>query len=310
MKHQFFAAVLSFTVVLFSGCSDILERDLDGFGVSLIAPPDNHSTSSNVVAFRWEAVPQAAGYRIQIATPNIANAVTFLVDSVITTTSFSFPLPPAAYSWRVRAENANSATGYSERSLVVLESNSLDGLTPILQQPGSNAAVRNASITFSWSALTGAEDYRFEVREGTQTGALVLAQLVEGTTVSLNDLAEGTYSWGVQGQNATSTSAFSYRSLRVDRTAPTTPVLLTPAANSTLPNTETTFSWQSGADLATGTRDSLFILTTTQEPVRSLLATSTSYTDSLGTGSYTWFVRTIDDAGNASSSAARSLTIQ
>lgn len=310
MKQLLLPAVIASILVVSGGCADIIERDLDGFGVSLIAPPDNHSTSSNVVAFRWEAVPQAAGYRIQIATPNIANAVTFLVDSVVTTTSFSFPLQPGAYSWRVRAENANSSTGYSERSLVVIESNTLEGLTPLLQAPGSNAALRATSITFTWAALNGAEDYRFEVRNGSQTGELVLAQLVEATSVTLTDLSEGTYTWGVQGQSTTSSSAFSYRSLRVDRTVPSTPVLLTPAASSTLPNTALTFSWQSGTDLATGTRDSLFILTNTQEPVRSLLATTTSYTDSLGTGSYTWFVRTIDDAGNASSSAARSLIIQ
>jgi hypothetical protein len=310
MKHVIHPLLVLSLLGATMACSDIIEKDLDGFGVSLLAPPDNHSTSSNVVTFSWQAVPQAAGYRIQIATPNIVNAVAFLVDSVITSATFSFPLTPGNYSWRVRAENANSSTGYSERSLVVVESSTLDGLTPILQLPAPNAAVRSTSLTFTWAALTGVEDYRFEVRVGSQTGELVLAQLVEATSLTQDDLAEGTYTWGVQGQNSTSTSAFSYRSLRVDRTAPSTPVLLTPAANGTLPNTATTFSWQSGTDLATGTRDSLFILTSTQEPVRILLASTNSHTDSLGLGSYTWYVRTTDDAGNGASSAVRSLTIQ
>jgi hypothetical protein len=310
MKHPIRPLLLCTLLFLFGACSDILEQDLSGYGVSLLTPPDNHITTSNVVQFRWEEVPGATSYRIQIATPDITNAVYYVVDSLVSTTTFTFPLSPGSYSWRARAENASSTTGYSERSLVVLESNTLDGLTPILLTPGNNAVLRSLSIAFTWSALAGAEDHRFELRSGSQTGPLVLAQLVEPTTLTVNDLAEGSYTWGVQGQNATSTSAFSYRALRVDRTPPSVPTLLLPAGNSSQANTTTTFQWQSGVDQASGSVDSLFILSASQELIRNVLTTSTSLTDSLGSGTFTWYVRTVDDAGNGTSSVIRNLTIE
>jgi hypothetical protein len=44
--------------------------------------------------------------------------------------------------------------------------------------------------------------------------------------------------------------------------------------------------------------------------VRQLPIAGTSYTDSLGTGVYQWSVRTTDAAGNGTTSASRTLTVQ
>jgi hypothetical protein len=292
------------------GCADLLEKDITGFGVVLLTPPDGHSTSSNVLSFQWEAVPYAEGYRIQIATPTFANPVLFVFDSVVTSARFSASLVPGSYQWRVRGENPNSTTAYYQRSLVVTEATSLEGLTPLLIAPAQNAAIAADTIALSWQALSGAEDYRVELRSGSQSGELVSAQIVAEPSFSLSGLDEGPYTWGVQAQNTTGTSNFSYRSLTVDRTAPSPPVLLAPLAAATLPNTSFTFQWQSGGNAGAGATDSLFVEDNAQQTVRALLVPTTTYTDSLGTGTYTWYVRTTDLAGNGTSSTVRALTIQ
>jgi hypothetical protein len=308
MKHVLLPFVCC--VLFLGGCDDLLEEDLDGFGVVLLTPPDGYSTASNLVAFQWEPVPRAMGYRVQIATPDFSNPILILHDSLVTAPHFTTALAPGAYRWRVRAENPNSETAYYQRALTITEATSLEGLTPLLIAPASNASTSDDPVIFSWQALSGADDYRFELRSGGQTGGIVLAQIVAGTELSLSTIGEGAYTWGIQAQNTNGTSNFSYRNLTVDSTPPGQPVLLVPAAAATLPNTTIMFQWQSGNNAGSGGIDSLFVEDGSQQPIRALLAPTPSYSDSLGTGPYTWYVRTIDSAGNGTSSTVRAFTVQ
>ena len=308
MKHVLLPFVCC--VLFLGGCDDLLEEDLDGFGVVLLTPPDGYSTASNLVSFQWEAVPRAMGYRVQIATPDFSNPILILHDSLVTDARFSAALTPGSYQWRVRAENPNSTTAYYQRNLTVTEATSLEGLTPLLIGPASNISTSDDAIAFSWQSLSGADDYRFELRSGGQTGGIVLAQIVAGTSLSLSAIDEGTYAWGIQAQNSNGTSNFSYRNLTVDRTPPDQPVLLAPVAAASLPNAPFSFQWQSGSNAGSGSIDSLFVEDDAEQTIRALLATSTTYSDSLGVGSYTWYVRTIDGAGNGASSTVRGFTVQ
>jgi hypothetical protein len=302
--------VLFTCTVLLSACNDLVEEDLTGFGVVLRTPPDGHTTSANVVEFRWDAVPRAQRYRIQIATPDFANPVRYALDSLITAAVFSTSLTPGNYRWRVRAENPNSSTDYHERALTVQEATTLEGLTPLLVTPSSGAITASPSVSFAWEALNGAEDYRFELRSGGQSGDVVNAQIVAGTSLTLAAVDEGSYTWGIQGQNTTSASLFTYRTLTVDRTAPGAPLLLAPANAATVPNTTIAFQWQSGSNAGAGAVDSLFIDHVQQGSVRRLALSTSAHSDSLGIGEYEWYVRTIDAAGNGTSSATRTLTVE
>lgn len=290
-------------------CTDIIEKDLTGFGIVLLTPPDGDSTSANVVTFKWEAVPHATEYVFQIATPDLEHPLHYVADTVITAALLSLPLDPGTYAWRVRAKNGNSSTDYYQRTLVVTEASSLADLTPLLTAPAANAATAAEPVVFQWQALSGAEDYRFELRTGDQTGPLVQAQIVDGTQLSVASLAEGSYTWGIQGQSSGSSSLFNYRALRIDRTAPGSPLLIAPAAGATIQHTSFTFQWQSGTDAST-TTDSLFVTDANTVHVRALTVTDGSYADSLANGTYTWWIRTTDAAGNASDAASRALTVQ
>jgi len=305
-----FTTLLLISATWLSSCNDLVEEDLTDYGVILRTPPDGFTTSANIVQFNWDAVPRAHAYRFQVATPDFSNPVIIVHDSLITASEFTASLSPGSYRWRVRAENPNSRTDYQERALVVEQAASLEGLTPLLIAPANGTITAQPARTFTWQSLMGATDYRFELRSGSQTGTLVSAQIVAGTEILISALDEGSYTWGVQGQNATSASSFSYRMLTVDLTAPGAPVLLAPAAAATLPNTPITFQWQSGASAGPGAVDSLFITHATLGSLRRLAVDGSLHTDSVGTGNFTWQVRTTDAAGNGSSSDLRTFTIQ
>lgn len=297
-------------LLLLGACTDLLEEDLDGIGLVLLTPQDGDTLASNVVPFKWEEVPHATEYLFQIATPDFNAPQLYLADSVITSTAINFPLAPGTYAWRVRGQNGSSHTAFYQRSVVVEAASTLAELFPILTTPAANAALRAQDIPVTWQALSGAEDYRVELRQGDQSGPLVQAQLVSTSPYTFTALAEGLYTWGVQAQNSTSVSNFSYRSFTVDRTAPSVPLLAAPAANATVPNSNTTFQWQSGMDAATSTTDSLFVTDANQILVRQLLMSAQSYSDSLGSGVYQWRIRTTDAAGNGNTSVPRTLNVQ
>ncbi|MCB0770937.1 MAG: hypothetical protein KDC00_11090 [Flavobacteriales bacterium] len=297
-------------LLLSPGCKDIIEADLAGYGVVLLTPPDGYISTANLSAFRWEAIPGADAYRIQIAEPNFTNPVIYRYDSLVSGTTFDAPLQPGVYRWRVRGENPNSSTSYYERGLVIEESTTLEGSSPLLIGPTSGAITAADPIMFSWEALNGAEDYRFELRSGSQTGSLVTAMIVGGTSIELNIPEEGPYTWGVQAQNSTSSSNFSYWALTVDRTAPGTPILQEPINAIQLPNAPFTFRWTTGSNAGSGASDSLFVVDAGAQVIRSIHAPAPQVTDSLGGGTYTWYVRTTDAAGNGTSSGNGTFSIQ
>lgn len=306
MKPRIIIPLLCFGLI---ACTDIIETDLSGFGVVLLTPPNATVSTSNVIDFRWDEVPHATEYVFQIATPDFNLPQLIVIDSVLSSAQINLPLAPGTYTWRVKAQNGSSSTDYYTRTLIIAESSSLNDLLPVLVAPPVSASTAVDPVIFNWQSLNGAADYRFELRQGDQTGPLLQAQIVEGTQLSISSIVEGTYTWGVQGQNATSSSLFNYRTLYIDRTAPSVPLLLIPSIDATIPNSGFTFQWQSGTD-PNPTTDSLFVKDANSVLIRAIPVLGNAYPDSLGSGSFQWYVRTTDAAGNGSSSAPRNLTVQ
>ena len=151
----------------------------------------------------------------------------------------------------------------------------------------------------------------FEVHAGSWAGAAVHSDTLTVTSGTVAELAEGTYAWGVQGLNSTSTTQFAHRILTIDRTAPVAPVLLTPANNAALGDSLVQFTWTPGSDALGGAIDSMFLYTTgTQAPMRRIATNTGSHAEVLDTGTYSWLVRCHDGAGNSSATPLRSFTVQ
>lgn len=309
IKYRFLAVgIIGLTVA----CSDIIEEDLAGFGVVLLAPQNDWVSVSNSVQFKWEAVPGADAYQLQIAWPNFISAAQFVLDTSIEHTEYTQVLDTGNFQWRVRAVNSSSQTGFYTRNIRVELTDDLTQQSVALLMPSGGLITAQTSRTFQWATLDAAESYHFELRSGSQSGSLVNSTTTSGDTVELNSINEGQFAWGVQASNSLpSNTEFSWRMITIDATAPSQPTLNMPLDNEILSNTTNAFSWTSGIDDISSTVDSLYITDNSDQSI--VVATQldqNSYSDSLGVGVYNWWVSTIDAAGNTASSVLREFTIQ
>ena len=107
------------------GC-EVLEEDISGKDVPVIAPADRVSVAAGTVDFRWEAIQYAAGYEFTVVSPSFAAAGRVVADTVIyaDTLARSYGCRPelaaGAYEWSVAGFNGDYRTRTEVRSLTVL----------------------------------------------------------------------------------------------------------------------------------------------------------------------------------------------
>lgn len=107
------------------GC-EVLEEDISGENIRIIAPADKVSAAAGAVDFRWQALEYAAGYEFTVVSPSFAAAGRVMADTVIwadtLARSYGFRADLAAgeYEWSVTGFNGGYKTRTEVRSLTVL----------------------------------------------------------------------------------------------------------------------------------------------------------------------------------------------
>jgi hypothetical protein len=255
----------------------------------------------------------AEGYNLQIVSPSFSSITRLVLDSNISKNKFTYSLMPGAYQWRVRAYNNSSETDYVTYSITIDSTADITQQTIILVSPSDKDTTNQMSFTFRWDTIYNADDYRFEIWKTNFSETNFLSITLEVDSFNYT-LGEGAYEWGVRGQNSTTNTQYSKRTIYIDTTNPNTPVLLTPANNDTISDSLTLFfSWSRGSVTGSSIKDSLYIYTDQSMAIikRQKFLNSTTYTDSLGIGNYWWRIRSIDAAGNYSNySVLRKFTVQ
>ncbi len=107
-----------FLLLLAAAACDILEEDLGGRTVAVIAPTEGAEVPPGVVAFRWEAVEGAAGYALRVVTPSFAAARRIVADTLLMADSLGMArscgcrlrLDEGDYEWCVEAFNGAYAS--------------------------------------------------------------------------------------------------------------------------------------------------------------------------------------------------------
>src|SRR4051812_38377846 len=110
MKKIFLLVLLLISIVMIR-CSDVIENDLSNSLVTVITPVNGYVSGSAALQIKWEAVPGASAYQLQVVKPSFDQIKTFVIDSSIAATSFTYTFKPGNYQLRIRARNASS-TGY------------------------------------------------------------------------------------------------------------------------------------------------------------------------------------------------------
>ena len=295
--------VLSMIVILFlmQSCGVILEENIEGDTITILAPADNASISSNTVTFWWESLDDADRYRVQVVQPDFENTITLLTDTTTTSNQFSITLNSGTYAWRVRGENSAYTTDYFERSFSIDTSVDISSSEVTVNFPTSELATNQTTIIFDWEELAGADNYQLEM--GQPDFTVPFTTVVDETTTNTSYSfvgEESSYSWKITASNALSNSMSVSGSFEIDLTVPEAPILVSPDDNDTLITEDITFEWES----ASGANNYQLYIMSDVTLLDTVLNTETVNTESIitdfNTIPYYWNVRAQDAAGNLS----------
>lgn len=104
-------ALTAFALLPLAGCG-IIEEDMTGRQVGIIAPADGVQIAAGAVRFAWRGVETASGYELLVVSPSFGRAERIAADTVIRADSVSrgacctIPLGEGNYEWSVRPFNS------------------------------------------------------------------------------------------------------------------------------------------------------------------------------------------------------------
>ncbi len=284
-------------ILMLLSCSEIIsEKNISNQTLELVAPTDNAQLLTTGAIFTWNEVQNATKYQLQIAKPNFTAPLQIVLDTIISSTSFSKQLVIGNYQWRVRAVNSSSNTIYSTRSLTIASDVDFQSNTVILSSPSNNLITNMSSQTLNWQSILGATSYQVQIFDN--SNALILDQNTSNTSYNYT-FTEGSFQWKVRASNTTQYTLYTARSILVDITPPNTPTLISPSDTSSTTTTATSFSWSRTPISGSSEKDSIFIYTNSDLTTLQSKALATSpYTKTLNSGTYYWRVKGFDTAGN------------
>ncbi|MEM3402353.1 MAG: hypothetical protein QXH08_03915, partial [Candidatus Hadarchaeales archaeon] len=240
-------------------------------------------------------VPQADFYQLQCSTDNsFTSPIT--VDN-IRLTSTSLLLMDGVYHWRVRAKRENGDIGpWSRPRYFILDSTPPPA--PLILWPNNNSYLRDNTISFIWSPVDGAYDYRFILDNDEDFSSPIQNFFTFSTSFSFT-LSPGKYFWKVASRDWPRNENFSpVSTFIIDISPPTSPPLLSPENNDNINTKTPTFSWGESVD---GWGVSFYRLVVDNREVRETRGLSDDSIE-LAEGLHKWKVVAVDLAGNENSS--------
>lgn len=209
----------------------------------LISPVEGTSIDGSMVSFQWGAVTGATRYQLEIT--KVSDGTVFRtvdLNNVTTTTQYAFANDGAQYRWRVRA---GSSTQWGAWSLHRTFTNGAALPAPTLGSPANNASLDSTSVSFQWSAVTGATRYQLEVVRVSDSFVFKNIELLNTTGATQSGFPnDGTeYRWRVRAGNTHAWGAWTaYRNFNSGVVLPA-PTLSSPANNSAISGTSVLFRW-------------------------------------------------------------------
>jgi hypothetical protein len=297
LNHYKFIFLLFF-LALFSCEGVILETDITDRRVALVAPYDKAQFFSTSVTFSWVNVADATKYHLQIAKPNFENPLQIVLDTTITSNSFTQQLPVTDYEWRVQAINSAYKTLFTSRFFTVVSNDNFEDNTVVLTSPANNLVTKAQEQNIKWTAIIGATNYQVQIVDGSD--AVINDQTITASNLSYS-FPEGNYFLKVRALNGTIKTLYSSRKILVDATKPNTAVLSTPVDKSTTTVNDITFKWNRVPIAGSTEKDSIYVYTDSALTTLQFKSeVNNSFTKNLDAGTYYWFLKSFDLAGNTS----------
>ena len=254
-----------------------------------------------------ESASGATSYDVQVDSESGFNAP-ITVDTNVATASCApatctSSLADGTWYWRVRARDANTnVSAWTAYDTFVLDKTPPG--PPTSPVPIAGYQTNSTSITFSWTAPTGATRYRLEIAYDSGFSAIYQQVSTAATSVALT-FPDGVYYWRVYALDAAGnqSSAAGSTSFTVDRTAPTRPTALMIPSWVNVAQANVTIGWSDEAGSGAVGYDFQIASNSTFVTVvdsGSTVSTSVSRARPSPDGTYYWHVRALDSLSNAS----------
>lgn len=299
-------------------CSEIIETNIDE-ETPVVLGPASGDIVYGTLTFWWTEVEGATQYRLQIISPSFDRAERLYLDTLVTQPQFNFTLDVGKYQWRVQAVNSAYSSRFSEiRDLTITEGKDLTRVELVLKSPADDLFTNSSTIDFSWTPVTIATQYKFEILSGSSPLVDSMISTAAFSHKFIED--EKAYQWRVTAYNDSSQTAPATRKLTFDFTPPETPSLTHPKKDSLVD-----FSASSSVDLRWVRKgqgvvyDSLYLYeyATDKEitdfsalkmvnPILQLKNTAVIFKKGK---KYRWTVRSFDKAGNESDLAENTFIV-
>lgn len=237
--------------------------------------------------------------------------------NTVKTVSFTMPtvsqVGAGNYDIRVGAQaNGADAWVYSAKNVGGIFISNTTPVAPLLNTPLDGAVAITQTPTFTWNTASGAASYTLVI-DGTDNKTCIANTVASYTMTVL--MTRATHTWAIKtvdvaGNSAQSTS----RTICIDTTAPTLPVLLTPPNGGPVaPDYNATYTWSRSTDTSScaniqyvvetyrnATLDPLYLVdnaTVAQPPTGNPTYTVSTQIAGAVTGWYYWRVKAYDCAG-------------
>lgn len=284
----------------------------------LLSPESGAAGISRSPSLSWSQVADAASYRVQVSAvqtfDTVINDLSGIGGTGVNISGLDFE---TEYFWRVQAVNEAGAGGWSATwsFSTVDEPLAVPGV-PVLVSPAAGATNVSRSPLLDWDVAANAASYEVQVSTSQEFETLETEEsgLFE-TEYSVSGLEFGTiYYWRVKAVNETGESGWSqtrlFTTLDEPLSAPSSPGLLLPEANSTDVSRSPELSWSEPANAETY-RVQISVTSGFGSPVLDLnnVSESVVVAENLNYGTtYFWRVLAENDAGQSSWSGTRSFT--
>ena len=300
MNNSSFYKIISFILFLaLCSCEEILfVDDISDKEIALFAPANNSALFSTGVSFSWDKVENAEKYHLQIAKPNFTAPIQIVLDTLVSSTTFNQQLNIGKYEWRVQAVNSGYVTAYKTWSLEILNNEDFQNNAVVLLTPNNNLITKIAVQILSWQSIIGASEYQLQIYDSNN------AVIKEESTLATNmdyTFPDGSYSWKVRASNGSKQTLYTTRTILIDTKVPNIPVLTNPVNSSS--TTSTSINFQFSRTPISGSIETDSIYAYSESALINLNfkdKASSPYGKTLTEGTYYWYIKSFDEAGNTS----------
>lgn len=177
-----------------SSFSVINVEDFSENTILLVSPIANFVTNQTNHNLEWDVVENATQYRIIVE-----DDTTVIEEQISAQTNYNITFPEGELLWKVRAENGNESTPYTERNILIDQT---APNVPTLLNPANELEVTDNIISFEWNreVVEGSDEFDIiSVYSDEELSDLVLE--TEAISPFQTSLEDGTYYWVVRSED-------------------------------------------------------------------------------------------------------------